>query len=408
MAEAGDAVQLVIAAARGGYLLAKGSYLLLLKMLQLTQALYYSNWAGSVKYKKLIKMKGPDLVFLNAGTEDPAVLAAIEKNMEDHGVLFARLPDLCGGDGRTQYAIGSDDVAKLRAVLLDHANSKHKDIRFGPISEAEYLHTGIGPDGKENEELRRMRESARENVKAQVKDEPGKAETQTKTMGERTQTEPGHAKDQAKSWNPKYHARAETGKDYTSPGNPNTDKEPETRQDPAARRNLADTPDIQKQRLKETFRDPRIRMRELDAKGRSADYVFLPGEPISRNGRFFEFELDKDNSIFIPVGDALVAENQAKYGPSEKHGAVLFKSNTYTTVQRKTRSFQKLSGKKALLWVTKGVLQKTGQEISKGAQSLDAPQQKVPSSGVEVPKETVPKETVPTAAVPKAAPKKML
>ena len=137
MAEAGDAVQLVIAAARGGYLLAKGSYLLLLKMLQLTQALYYSNWAGSVKYKKLIKMKGPDLVFLNAGTEDPAILEAIEKNMEDHGVLFARLPDLCGGDGRTQYAIGSDDVAKMRALLLDHANSKHKDIRFGPISEAE-------------------------------------------------------------------------------------------------------------------------------------------------------------------------------------------------------------------------------------------------------------------------------
>lgn len=380
MAEAGDAVQLVIAAARGGYLLAKGSYLLLLKMLQLTQALYYSNWAGSVKYKKLIKMKGPDLVFLNAGTEDPAVLAAIEKNMEDHGVLFARLPDLCGGDGRTQYAIGSDDVAKMRAVLLDHANSKHKDIRFGPISEAEYLHTGIGPDGKENDELRRMRESAKEGVKTQPEPEMGKAEKEPEKK------------------------EAKEGKEARE-----TKPEP----DPAVRKDPADTPDIQKQRLKETFRDPRIRMRELDAEGRSADYVFLPGEPISRNGRFFEFELDKDNSIFIPVGDALVAENQAKYGPSEKHGAVLFKSSTYTTVQRKTRSFQKLSGKKALLWVTKGVLQKAGQEISKAAQSLDDPQQKAPSKGPDisketVPKETIPKETVPTAAVPKAAPKKVL
>ena len=370
MAEAGDAVQLVIAAARGGYLLAKGSYLLLLKMLQLTQALYYSNWAGSVKYKKLIKMKGPDLVFLNAGTEDPAVLAAIEKNMEDHGVLFARLPDLCGGDGRTQYAIGSDDVAKMRAVLLDHANSKHKDIRFGPISEAEYLHTGIGPDGKENDELRRMRESAKEGVKTQPEPEMGKAEKEPEKK------------------------EAKEGKEARE-----TKPEP----DPAVRKDPADTPDIQKQRLKETFRDPRIRMRELDAEGRSADYVFLPGEPISRNGRFFEFELDKDNSIFIPVGDALVAENQAKYGPSEKHGAVLFKSSTYTTVQRKTRSFQKLSGKKALLWVTKGVLQKAGQEISKAAQSLDAPHQKAPSKGPDMPKETVPK-----AAVPKAAPKKTL
>ena len=380
MAEAGDAVQLVIAAARGGYLLAKGSYLLLLKMLQLTQALYYSNWAGSVKYKKLIKMKGPDLVFLHAGTEDPAVLAAIEKNMEDHGVLFARLPDLCGGDGRTQYAIGSDDVAKMRAVLLDHANSKHKDIRFGPISEAEYLHTGIGPDGKENDELRRMRESAKEGVKTQPEPEMGKAEKEPEKK------------------------EAKEGKEARE-----TKPEP----DPAVRKDPADTPDIQKQRLKETFRDPRIRMRELDAEGRSADYVFLPGEPISRNGRFFEFELDKDNSIFIPVGDALVAENQAKYGPSEKHGAVLFKSSTYTTVQRKTRSFQKLSGKKALLWVTKGVLQKAGQEISKAAQSLDDPQQKAPSKGPDisketVPKETIPKETVPTAAVPKAAPKKVL
>ena len=140
MAEAGDAVQLVIAAARGGYLLAKGSYLLLLKMLQLTQSLYYSNWAGSVKYRKLIKMKGPDLVFLNAGTEDAAALEAIEKNMEEHGVLFARLPDLCGGDGRTQYAIGSDDACKMRAVLLDHANSKYRNIRFGPISESSHRH----------------------------------------------------------------------------------------------------------------------------------------------------------------------------------------------------------------------------------------------------------------------------
>ena len=370
MAEAGDAVQLVIAAARGGYLLAKGSYLLLLKMLQLTQALYYSNWAGSVKYKKLIKMKGPDLVFLNAGTEDPAILEAIEKNMEDHGVLFARLPDLCGGDGRTQYAIGSDDVAKMRAVLLDHANSKYKNIRVGPISEAEYLHTGIGPDGKENEELRRMRESAKEGVKTQPEPEMGKAEKEPEKK------------------------EAKEGKE---------EREMKPEPDPAVRKDPADTPDIQKQRLEETFRDPRIRMRELDAEGRSADYVFLPGEPISRNGRFFEFELDRDNSIFIPVGDALVAENQAKYGPSEKHGAVLFKSSTYTTVQRKTRSFQKLSGKKAILWVTKGVLQKTGQEMSKAAQSLDAPHQKAPSKGPDMPKETVPK-----AAVPKAAPKKTL
>ena len=366
MAEAGDAVQLVIAAARGGYLLAKGSYLLLLKMLQLTQSLYYSSWAGSVKYKKLIKMKGPDLVFLNAGTEDAAALEAIEKNMEEHGVLFARLPDLCGGDGRTQYAIGSDDACKMRAVLLDHANSKYKSIRFGPISEAEYLHTGIGPDGKENEELRKMRESAKEGVKTQP--EPEK-------------TQDGNEKEKAEE----------------------KTKEAEEKSGPEVRKDPTDTPDIQKQRLKEAFRDPRVRMRQLDAEGRSSDYVFLPGEPISRNGRFFEFELDRDNSIFIPVGDALVAENQAKYGPSQKHGAVLFKSSTYTTVQRKTRSFQKLSGKKAVLWVTKGMLQKTGQEINRAAQSLDAPRQKTPSKSPDIPKETAPK-----AAAPKPAPKKVL
>ena len=300
MAEAGDAVQLVIAAARGGYLLAKGSYLLLLKMLQLTQSLYYSSWAGSVKYKKLIKMKGPDLVFLNAGTEDAAALEAIEKNMEEHGVLFARLPDLCGGDGRTQYAIGSDDACKMRAVLLDHANSKYKSIRFGPISEAEYLHTGIGPDGKENEELRKMRESGKENEELRKMRESAKE-------GVKTQPEPEMGKAEKE---PEKKEAKEAKKVKPEP-------------DPAVGKDPADTPDIQKQRLKETFRDPRIRMRELDAEGRSSDYVFLPGEPISRNGRFFEFELDRDNSIFIPVGDALVAENQAKYGPSQKHGAVL-------------------------------------------------------------------------------------
>ena len=394
MAEAGDAVQLVIAAARGGYLLARGSYLLLLKMLQLTQSLYYSNWAGSVKYKKLIKMKGPDLVFLNAGTEDPAVLAAIEKNMEEHGVLFARLPDLCGGDGRTQYAIGSDDVAKMRAVLLDHANGKYKTIRFGPISEAEYLHTGIGPDGKENEELHRMRESARENVKSQAEEEPGKAGSRAETMDGRTQTEPGNAKEQT---------RSTAAKRHTSPGHASANEEPEAGREPEARRDPTDTPDIQKQRLKETFQDPRIRMRELDSEGRSSDYVFLAGEPISRNGRFYEFELDRDNSIFIPVGDALVAENQAKYGPSDKHGAVIFKSRGYTTVQRKTRSFQKLSGKKAILWVTKGVLQKAGLDRAKDAPAMDVPKQSAPSKSPDISRDTFPK-----AAAPKPAPKKSL
>ena len=103
------------------------------------------------------------------------------------------------------------------------------------------------------------------------------------------------------------------------------------------------------------------------------------------------------------MGDALVAENQAKYGPTEKHGAVLFKSSTYTTVQRTTRSFQKLSGKKAVLWVTKGMLQKTGQEINRAAQSLDAPRRKTPSKSPDIPKETAPK-----AAAPKPAPKKVL
>ena len=57
MAEAGDAVQLVIAAARGGYLLAKGSYLLLLKMLQLTQATNFSILVSSAPIISILLMR---------------------------------------------------------------------------------------------------------------------------------------------------------------------------------------------------------------------------------------------------------------------------------------------------------------------------------------------------------------
>ena len=39
-----------------------------------------------------------------------AILHAIEKEMKQHGILYARLPDLCGGDNRTQYVISPSDM----------------------------------------------------------------------------------------------------------------------------------------------------------------------------------------------------------------------------------------------------------------------------------------------------------
>lgn len=106
--------------------------------------IYLAKWKGSVSYARLRKIKGDEVQFLNVSTEEKKILHAIEKEMKQHGILYARLPDLCGGDNRTQYVISPSDMVKCRAFLLDHFSGKYGKIKAGSIRPADYIQTGRG------------------------------------------------------------------------------------------------------------------------------------------------------------------------------------------------------------------------------------------------------------------------
>lgn len=136
-----------------------------LEIVKLLNTLYLSKWNGKVSMSRMRQIKGDDFTFINVATEEKNILNYIEKEMKDHGILFAKLPDLCGGDGRTQYVIPPSDAAKFKAFLLDHANGKYADIKVGPISAQDYIRTGTEPSGKQTPEAARLNQMALEAKK---------------------------------------------------------------------------------------------------------------------------------------------------------------------------------------------------------------------------------------------------
>ena len=131
---------------RGAMLIGNISLKLAMQFVKLLNTIYLAKWEGSVSLNRLRQIKGDDFVFINVSSEQKEDLAAIEKEMKSHGILYARMPDLCGGDARTQYAIASSDAVKMKA------------------------------DGTDTKEMEALKKSAQETIDAASKKAPKKAE----------------------------------------------------------------------------------------------------------------------------------------------------------------------------------------------------------------------------------------
>ncbi|MCD7884836.1 MAG: hypothetical protein LUI87_14200, partial [Lachnospiraceae bacterium] len=167
MSEVQDACQIVIVTGKSAYWIGKITTQLTMMILKLMNTIYLAKWKGATTLNRFRNIKGDDFMFINASTEDKALLQHIEKEMEDHGILFARLPDLCGGDGRTQYVISPSDSAKFKAFLLDHNAGKYRDVKVGPISAEDYARSGVDRNGRETPEMQELSRSANDVIQEQ-------------------------------------------------------------------------------------------------------------------------------------------------------------------------------------------------------------------------------------------------
>ena len=189
MSEVGDAVQVIVVSGQAGYLLGKVTVRTAAFVLKLLNTVYLAKWRGRVSLRRMRQIKGEDYVFINAGTESRIQLKAVEKEMKAHGILYARLPDLCGGDNRTQYVIPASDAAKMKAFLLDHSNGEYKDTRVGPISPADYVKTGVTRNGLPTEEMENLFRS----VPRSGQQEPSRLEDRQRFLPEIAQPETAHS-----------------------------------------------------------------------------------------------------------------------------------------------------------------------------------------------------------------------
>lgn len=160
MSEVSDATQIVIVTGKSAYLLGNITVKSAAFVLKVLNTIYLAKWKGRVSLNRFRRICGGDFLFINMSTEDPQILHAIEKELTAHGILFSRLPDLCGGDGRTQYVIPPADTAKLKAFLLDHQHGRYGSVKVGPISPEDYARTGLQVDGQMTHELADLTQSA--------------------------------------------------------------------------------------------------------------------------------------------------------------------------------------------------------------------------------------------------------
>lgn len=147
MSEVGEAVQVLMITEQTAVLLGNMAIKTAMLIAKVMNTIYLSKWQGATTLNRFRNIKGDNFAFVNAATEDNAVLQQIEKELTDHGILFARLPDLCGGDGRTQYVISPSDMEKFKAFLLDHNNGAQRGIKVGLIGPEDYVQTAVQEDG---------------------------------------------------------------------------------------------------------------------------------------------------------------------------------------------------------------------------------------------------------------------
>ena len=171
MSEVSDATQIIMMTARGGYLLGKISIAMASRTLKLLDTLYHAKWKGKTSFNRLRQIKGDDLLFINISTEEEESLRLVERELDAHQIMFARLPDLCGGDGRTQYVISQSDMEHFRAFLLDHGEGRYRDILVGPVRPEDYLSTGEDELLNRTAQMKDLEEDARKEARMEPEEE---------------------------------------------------------------------------------------------------------------------------------------------------------------------------------------------------------------------------------------------
>ena len=177
MSEVSDATQIVLLTARGGYLLGRISIAMAIRTLKLLNTLYHAKWKGKTSFNRLRQTKGEDMLFVNVSTEKESLLKLIEEELTAHQIMFARLPDLCGGDGRTQYAVSQTDAERFKAFLLDHGTGPNRTVLVGPVRPEDYLATGEDTMKNSTPEMRNLERDARETERENRGSESRGAET---------------------------------------------------------------------------------------------------------------------------------------------------------------------------------------------------------------------------------------
>jgi len=162
------------------------SFLLLVKLID---TLYLAKWKGKAGINRLRAVKGESLSFFQIHSEKFGDLRKIESQLKKHGIMYAKLPDLCGGDGNTQYAFSPSDAEKMKLFIKNYeegfvtSNGKRNNIKFSLITGEDYERTGY-KDGKKTKEYEDLEKSAAQEQKKQQ--EKAKAEKKSKAGYEDT------------------------------------------------------------------------------------------------------------------------------------------------------------------------------------------------------------------------------
>jgi len=370
MSEVGDAVQVVLLCGRGAMLVGNISLKLAIQIAKLMNTIYLAKWEGSVSLNRLRQIKGDDFVFINVASEQKEDLAAIEKEMKSHGILFARMPDLCGGDARTQYAIASSDAVKMKAMLLDHTAGPNSHIRVGPISEADYMMTGKKADGTDTKEMEALKESAQETVDAAARKAPQKTETAREANAQDKKRPSAKAKRQREP-NPEKGTAHAVIKDIPS----------ERASEKVIFTKHPTRPDASVEKvLQNAVSDVRIRSQEYQQQYGTNSVFWIKQKPLYENRQYAQFLLpDGKNSIFIrqtdilPGRDAETGMRLAAVFMDQRYSMMnLEKVNVVAADGSKAIAMFKLPGGAVIAHTSQQPdRKKTGPELAKGIQKKE-------------------------------------
>ena len=388
MSEVGDAVQVVMLCGRGAMLVGNISLKLAMQIVKLMNTIYLAKWEGKVSLNRLRQTKGDDFVFINVSSEKREELAAVEKEMKAHGIMFARMPDLCGGDARTQYAIASSDAVKMRAMLLDHTAGPNRHIRVGPISEADYMMTGKRADGTDTKEMNALNKSAQETMnqsrnKESVKQAPGMERSG------KNRAKPDKKMEKSKKAPVREPVRV-AGKEVSSQVSFRMDA-------PIAKADMTVHPatarSIEEKQLQAMISDVRIRSQDYQRQYGTDSVFWIKQKPLYENRYYAQFLMpDGKNTIFVRQADILPGRDVE----TGMRLAAVFMDQRYSMMNLEKVNVIAADGSKAIAMfklpggvvVAQGSQQpdrkKTGPEIGKGG--MNHPTAKEGSRSIPAPK----------------------